>query len=64
MYSEPNLEELEDYHTLKGGKRRVVWAVIIAGLIIGIIYAGAKRYFGKVDDALPAAESIQSIPLQ
>jgi len=50
--SEPTLESIEDYNTLKGEKKRVVWAVIIAGLIVGAIYAGAKNYYSNVDDEI------------
>ena len=50
--SEPTLESIEDYDTLKGEKKRVVWAVIIAGLIVGGIYAGAKIYYGAVNDEI------------
>ncbi len=50
--SEPTLESIEDYNTLKGEKKRVVLAVIIAGLIVGAIYAGAKSYYGTVSDEI------------
>jgi len=50
--SEPTLNSIEDYNTLKGEKRRIVWAVIIAGLIVGGIYAGAKSMFGTVNDEI------------
>lgn len=35
--SEPRLEDIEDYDTLKGEKKKVVWTVIASGLIIGVI---------------------------
>ncbi|MDD2448570.1 MAG: hypothetical protein PHS42_11370 [Sulfurimonas sp.] len=36
--SEPRLEDIEDYNGLKGQKKKVVWAVVITGLVISIIY--------------------------
>lgn len=62
--NEPTLETIEDYNTLAGEKRRVVWAVIIAGLLIGGIYAGAKSFFGSVDDEIPTTEKIANVPLK
>ena len=51
--SEPRLEEIGDYDELKGEKKRIVWMVIIAGLIVGGIYVGAKSIYGTVDDEIP-----------
>ena len=62
--SEPTLEVIEDYNTLSGEKRKTVWAVIIAGLIIGSIYAAAQSYYGTVDDAIVTNETIGNIPVR
>ena len=62
--NEPTLESMEDYNTLSGEKRKVVWAVIIAGLLIGAIYAGAKSYFGTVDDAILTTDKAGHIPVK
>lgn len=43
--SEPRLQDMGDYNTLSGEKRRIVWAVIIAGLIIGSIFYIAKAIY-------------------
>ncbi len=59
--SEPTLQDIEDYNTLKGEKRRVVWAVIIAGLVIGSIYVGAKAMFSDVEDTIPVNDTITKI---
>jgi hypothetical protein len=45
--SEPTLESIDDYNKLKGEKKRVVWAVVIAGLIMGVIYAVAVSLYDK-----------------
>ncbi len=55
--NEPTLNQIEDYHTLKGEKRRTVMAVILACLIMGGIYTGIKLYFGTVSDQIPGTEN-------
>lgn len=62
--NEPTLEQISDYHTLAGEKRRIVWAVVIAGLLIGLVFAGAKTLYSTVDDELPTSDRIGRIPLQ
>lgn len=61
--NEPTLERIGDYHTLTGEKRRTVWAVIVAGLLIGAIFAGAKTFYSTVDDELQTSEQIGRIPV-
>jgi hypothetical protein len=61
--NEPALEHIGDYHTLAGEKRRTVWAVIVAGLLIGVIFAGAKALYSTVDDELPTSDRIGKIPV-
>lgn len=60
--NEPTLNQISDYNTLQGEKKRVVWAVILAGLIIGTVFAGAKWYFGEANDALATGERIGKVP--
>ena len=62
--SEPTLEAIGDYNTLSGEKRKIVWAVIIAGLIIGTVYAVAQSYYGTVDDAIVITETIGKVPVR
>jgi CTP-dependent riboflavin kinase len=64
MMSESTLSGIEDYDTLKGEKRRVVWGVIISGLLVGAIYVGAKAYYGNVDDALNVDTGVAKVPLR
>jgi len=59
--SEPRLQDMSDYNTLKGEKKRIVWAVIIAGLIIGSIYLAARTYFVP-SDAIPTNDTITEVP--
>ncbi|WP_345974538.1 hypothetical protein [Sulfurimonas sp. HSL3-7] len=58
---EPRLEELGDYNTLKGEKRRIFWAVIIAGLIIGTVYLAARSYFVP-NDMIETQDEIVKVP--
>lgn len=62
--NEPTLESIEDYNTLKGSKRRIVWAVIISGLLVGAVFLAAKVYYGSVNDSLPVKESIGKVPVK
>lgn len=54
--NEPNLNHIDDYHTLQGEKRRVVWAVVVACLIVGGIFAGAKYFYDGVSDETPTVK--------
>lgn len=62
--SEPTLNNIDDYDTLKGEKKRVVWAVIIAGLFIGSLYVVASNMYGNPEDAISVKESIKSVPVK
>lgn len=65
MYNnEPTLEKIEDYNTLKGQKRRIVWAVILSGLILGGIFWSAKSYYGSPSDTIPVSDAITKVPLK
>ena len=61
--SEPTLQSIGDYNGLKGEKKRVVRAVIAAGLIIGALYViVANSYIGHNHDALPINDGITKVP--
>lgn len=62
--NEPTLSSIEDYDTLKGEKKRIVWTVIIAGLLIGAIIVGAKYYYGDAKDSIPVEETIGKVPVK
>lgn len=62
--SEPRLEEIEDYNTLKGEKRKVVFAVILAGILMGVVYAFAYNIFDNKDENLTSEQSINKIPMK
>lgn len=62
--NEPTLRGIDDYNTLEGPKKKVVWAVIISGLIIGSIFVAAKMFYGGTEDAIVVNESIGKIPVK
>jgi len=62
--SEPRLEEIGDYNTLKGEKKRIVWAVIIAGLIMGGVYVVASNSYGDVDDQIKIEDPIKNVRIK
>ncbi|WP_373036752.1 hypothetical protein [Sulfurimonas sp.] len=37
--NEPNLENIDDYYALQGEKKKVVFAIVISSLIMGVVYA-------------------------
>jgi hypothetical protein len=61
--SEPTLNDIGDYNTLKGEKKRVVWAVIVAGLVLGAIYVVAYKSYEKVDDSIKTEQNIKVSPM-
>ncbi len=61
---EPTLQGIDDYNTLSGEKKKIFWAVIIAGLIIGSTYVIASKIFTNAEDNLPVQETIKSIPVK
>lgn len=62
--NEPTLNSIEDYNTLKGPKKRIVWTVILIGLLLGALFVGAKIYDGEADDAIPVQDIIAKVPLK
>lgn len=62
--NEPTLESIEDYDTLKGSKKRIVWIVIIGGLLVGAIFVAAKSYYGSVNDSIPVQDAIGKVPVK
>ncbi|MCK9490916.1 MAG: hypothetical protein M0Q24_02405 [Sulfurimonas sp.] len=61
--SEPRLEDIEDYNGLKGQKKKVVWAVIIVGLLMSVIYGIAVSYSDK-DESLSIDKTYKTVPMR
>jgi hypothetical protein len=62
--SEPTLESIEDYDTLKGEKKKIVWAVILTGLLMGVVYSYAYNANDTVDDKIETQQTIKTIPVR
>ncbi|WP_373072717.1 hypothetical protein [Sulfurimonas sp.] len=62
--SEPRLENIGDYDKLKGEKKKVVWAVILACLTIGVIYSISYNYYDNTDENLAQEKSYQAVPMK
>ena len=60
---EPRLEDIGDYDTLKGEKKKVVFAVILAGLLMGVMYVFVYSV-NDVDDRIQVKDSIKIIPVR
>ena len=56
--SEPRLEDISDYNTLKGEKKKVVLAVIVTGILIGAMYVIAYSIFDNKDDNIKVEKTI------
>ena len=61
--SEPRLEDIGDYDSLKGDKKRIVWTVIIVGLLLGVAYVVAYKVFDNKADNIPTKDKITVVPL-
>ncbi|MEN8302968.1 MAG: hypothetical protein ABFQ64_02710 [Campylobacterota bacterium] len=61
---EPRLEDIGDYNTLKGEKKKVVWAVVLAGLLIGVIYSIAYSLYDNEEENIKVQESIKKMPVR
>jgi len=61
--SEPRLEDIGDYDSLKGDKKRIVWTVIIVGLLLGVAYVVAYKVFDNKADNIPTKDKITVVHL-
>ncbi len=61
---EPTLENISDYDTLKGEKKKVVYAVIIIGLVIGSVIAVLGGVYGHPKGSIKVNEKIKAMPVK
>jgi hypothetical protein len=61
---EPRLEDISDYNTLKGGKKRVVWAVVLAGLLMGAFYLFVYNLYDNKGDTIKIDDPIKAVPMR
>ena len=60
--TEPELETMDDYNTLTGEKKKIVWTVIIVGILIGVGYTIAAKVFVDKGDAIKTNDPISIVP--
>lgn len=59
--SEPSLEEISDYNKVDVEKRRVIIAIILTMLVMGIVYAFAYNKYDNKEDEIQVKEKIKSV---
>ena len=62
--SEPRLEDMDDYDTLKGEKKKVVWAVVLVGLVIGFLYTFAYSKYDNAEDTIKVEQTVKNVPMR
>lgn len=63
VVSEPRLEDIEDYDGLKGKKKKVVWGIVIAGLLISVIY-GIVVNLSDSDENISDDKTYKTVPMR
>ncbi|MCD6173249.1 MAG: hypothetical protein J7J96_05565 [Sulfurimonas sp.] len=61
---EPRLEDMDDYDTLKGEKKKVVIGVIIVGLILGAIYTFVFNTYDNKDEMIEVEKTLKNVPMR
>ncbi|PHQ64773.1 MAG: hypothetical protein COB99_07765 [Sulfurimonas sp.] len=61
--SEPTLESIDDYNTLSGEKKKVVFAVVISGLIMSVVYAIATSIYTH-EEPTSVEKSYKKVPMR
>jgi len=59
---EPKLEDISDYDTLKGEKKKIVWAVIIVGILIGIGFEIFSKIYDNKNEEIQVKNKIVIAP--
>ena len=62
--AEPRLEDISDYDTLKGSKKKIVWTVVVVGIVLGALYSFAAQEFDGGEENMQVQESIKTIPVK
>jgi len=61
--SEPRLEDIEDYDTLKGKKKNVVMIVVLSGLFIGLVMYAAYVLTDK-EQPIDVEQTFKQVPMR
>jgi len=59
---EPKLEDIGDYDTLKGEKKKIVWTVIIVGILIGIGFEIFSKIYDNKNEEIQVKNKIITAP--
>jgi len=59
---EPKLEDIGDYDTLKGEKKKIVWTVIVVGILIGVGFLIASKVYNAKNDEIQVKNKIVTAP--
>ena len=62
--SEPRVEDIGDYDTLKGEKKKIVWSVIAVGILLGTIYVVVNNIYGSVNDQIKIEDPIKNVRIK
>jgi len=60
--SEPELRDFEDYDTLSGEKKKIVWLVIVVGILIGTAFYVAGKVYDGSSEAIQVHDEITIVP--
>lgn len=61
---EPRLEDMDDYDTLKGEKKKVVIGVVVVGLVIGAIYMFIESKYDNKDEMIEVEKTLKNVPMR
>jgi hypothetical protein len=61
--SEPTLESIDDYNTLSGEKKKVVFAIVISSLIMGIVYTVATSFLSH-EEPTSTDKTYKKVPMR
>ena len=61
--SEPRLEDIEDYDTLKGKKKHAVLIVVLSALFIGLVTYGAYLISDK-EESIEVEQTFKQVPMK
>lgn len=61
---EPRLEDIDDYNTLKGGKKKVVWLVVLVGVLVGVFYVFVANKYDNTSEIIKTEDPIKAVPVR
>jgi len=61
--SEPTLENISDYNTLRGEKKKVVFAIVISSIIMSIVYIIATSFYAQ-EEPTSVDKTYKKVPMR